>query len=278
MTQISIIVPCYNQAQYLPECLQSVIDQTYSDWECIIVNDGSPDNTEEVALEWIAKDSRIKYIKKENGGLSSARNTGIEIAIGKWILPLDSDDKIGNKYLEFATEVIESNPNIGLVYANAYMFGDQNCAWKLPPYSFKAMLRSNMIYCSALYKKEDWLTVGGYDSKMKHGWEDWEFWINMLGTTKQEVYKLDYVGFYYRIKNNSMIYNLARNEEVIKEKIKYVFKKHIDLYLENFGTYQSLLDTIDDLNYNVYLYKEKVNRFERNPVIKLFKKIYKLFH
>ncbi len=94
MPLISVIVPCYNQAQYLDECLQSVLDQTYQDWECIIVNDGSPDNTEEVAKKWLAKDSRFKYFYKENGGLSSARNAGIKDSIGQFIFFLDFDYKI----------------------------------------------------------------------------------------------------------------------------------------------------------------------------------------
>ena len=76
MHKVSIIVPCYNQAQYLDDCLQSVLDQTYQDWECIIVNDGSPDNTAIIASVWTARDPRFKYIYKENGGLSSARNAG----------------------------------------------------------------------------------------------------------------------------------------------------------------------------------------------------------
>lgn len=66
---VSVIVPCYNQAKYLSEALQSVLDKTYENWECIIVNDGSPDNTEEVAKQWVEKDSRFKYFYKENGGL-----------------------------------------------------------------------------------------------------------------------------------------------------------------------------------------------------------------
>ena len=82
---VSIIVPCYNQAQYLPETLQSVLDQTYTNWECIIVNDGSPDATEAVAQEWCEKDHRFIYLKKENGGLSSARNAGLKIAKGDYI-------------------------------------------------------------------------------------------------------------------------------------------------------------------------------------------------
>ena len=106
---ISIIVPCYNQAQYLPETLQSVLEQDYRHWECIIINDGSPDNTEEVALEWCSKDERFKYFKKENGGLSDARNYGIKHSVGKYILPLDSDDKISKDY---TLEAI----NVGLSY------------------------------------------------------------------------------------------------------------------------------------------------------------------
>lgn len=91
-TAISVIVPCYNQAQFLDECLQSVMDQTFTDWECIIVNDGSTDHTEETAKRWTEKDSRFIYISKENGGISSARNAGLEKAAGKYIQFLDSDD------------------------------------------------------------------------------------------------------------------------------------------------------------------------------------------
>ncbi|MGG5208980.1 glycosyltransferase family 2 protein [Chryseobacterium sp. MIQD13] len=93
-TAISVIVPCYNQAAYLDECLQSLMDQTFTDWECIIVNDGSRDNTEEIAKKWIEKDSRFQYISKENGGISSARNAGLEKASGEYIQFLDSDDTL----------------------------------------------------------------------------------------------------------------------------------------------------------------------------------------
>jgi glycosyltransferase involved in cell wall biosynthesis len=75
--KISVIVPCYNQAIYLDECLQSVLDQTHENWECIIVNDGSTDHTEETAKKWTEKDARFIYIYKKNGGLSSARNAGL---------------------------------------------------------------------------------------------------------------------------------------------------------------------------------------------------------
>ena len=91
---ISVIVPCYNQAQYLDECLQSVLDQSYQNWECIIVNDGSSDDTEEIANKWSKNDERIKYIYKENEGLSSARNLGVKISLGEFIYFIDSDDSL----------------------------------------------------------------------------------------------------------------------------------------------------------------------------------------
>lgn len=106
---VSIIVPCYNQAQYLDEALQSVLDQTYVQWECIIMNDGSTDNTEEVAKKWTENDKRFKYLFQENKGLSSARNFGLENVNGEYIQFLDSDDILDNRKLELSLTEINSN-------------------------------------------------------------------------------------------------------------------------------------------------------------------------
>ncbi len=80
---ISIVVPCFNQGKYLNESLQSVFEQTYSLWECIIIDDGSTDDTRNITKKWLEKDSRFKYFYKENDGLCAARNSGIEIANGE---------------------------------------------------------------------------------------------------------------------------------------------------------------------------------------------------
>lgn len=98
--KISIIVPCYNQAKFLDECLHSVINQTYNNWECILINDGSTDDTEIIAKKWTEKDVRFKYFYKENGGLSSARNAGLKIANGEWIQFLDCDDLLESEKFE----------------------------------------------------------------------------------------------------------------------------------------------------------------------------------
>jgi hypothetical protein len=111
MLKVSIIVPCYKQSQYLPEALKSILNQTYENWECIIINDGSPDNTEEIAKEWIKNDARFKYIYKENGGLSSARNAGLDVANGNYIQFLDADDLIHSTKFEKAVLIASKESN-----------------------------------------------------------------------------------------------------------------------------------------------------------------------
>ncbi len=242
-TKVSIIIPCYNQAAYLDDCLQSVFNQSYTNWECIIVNDGSIDNTEEVALKWVKKDSRFNYLAKENGGLSSARNSGISIANGKLILPLDADDKIANQYIALAINEFQKDSTLKVVYCKAEKFGSDNGLWKLPPFSLINLSKNNMIFCSALFNKSDWELVGGYDTKMIYGWEDWEFWIAILkngGHVKQ----LDYIGFYYRVKDISMVKEL--NSQKKESLLQYMSLKHTDFYISQLGSYKKLNDDLEN--------------------------------
>jgi glycosyltransferase involved in cell wall biosynthesis len=229
MPKISIIVPCYNQAQYLDEALQSVLEQTYTNWECIIVNDGSPDDTEEIAKIWTKKDSRFIYLKKENGGLSNARNAGIDLATGEYILPLDADDKIGKEYIEFALVEFKKDESLKLVYCKAEKFGEEKGLWDLPSYSLKVLALNNIIFCSAIYKKTSWILANGYDSQMALGWEDWEFWIAIL-KDGGKVFRLKQTFFYYRVKRESMILKMEPKTEFLYR--EYIVKKHSIFYLE----------------------------------------------
>ena len=117
---VSVVIPCYNQAIYLSEALDSLLQQTYQNWEAIVVNDGSPDDTENVALGYVEKDKRIKYLCEENAGPSSARNMGIKYAKGEFILPLDADDLIKPEYIEIAIDTFDKNPSIKLVYCQGF--------------------------------------------------------------------------------------------------------------------------------------------------------------
>ena len=222
---ISVIVPCYNQSIYIDECLQSVLDQTYKNWECIIVNDGSPDNTEEVALRWVEKDARFIYLKKENGGLSSARNAGIEKAKGEWILPLDSDDKIGSQYLELGSQQFDNGYTV--IYCEAEFFGDSEGKWNLPDFDIKEFAIQNLIFCTAFYKKSEWEKVKGYDTNMVYGLEDWEFWVSIL-KNQPNVFKIPKTLFYYRQKEQSMLTELISDRK--NQMLYYIEKKHLDFF------------------------------------------------
>jgi glycosyltransferase involved in cell wall biosynthesis len=229
----SIIVPCYNQAEYLDDALQSVLDQTYTNWECIIVNDGSPDNTKEKAEIWVKKDSRFKYIYQENGGLSNARNFGISKSIGVFILALDADDKIASNYTSLALDSFHKDSSLKIVYCKVEKFGEEQGLWQLPEFSHTVLVRGNMIFCSAIYKKADWIAVGGYDENLIYGLEDWEFWIAVL-KTGGAVKCLDYLGFFYRIKLGSMIRSLNTDQRSFSE--KYVHIKHLDFVMANYDS------------------------------------------
>lgn len=160
--KVSVIVPVYNQGEFLAEALDSVLQQTYSNWECVIVNDGSTDNTEEVALDYVNKDGRFRYLYQDNSGVSAARNNGIRHSDGLFILPLDGDDILCPSYLEKAVSRFMLHPETTLVYGKAEFFGDRSGVWDLPEWSWGSFIWENCIYCSAMYKRSDFEAIGGY--------------------------------------------------------------------------------------------------------------------
>ncbi len=223
---VSVIVPCYKQAEYLGETLDSVLKQTYSNWECVIVNDGSPDNTEEVAKLYCKKDSRYRYVSQHNKGLSSARNTGINNSKGKYILPLDADDIIDSTYIEKAVSHFIQFPDTKLVYCKADRFGKDNRDWELPSYEYECFIWDNCIFCSAMYRRCDYDKTNGYNENMVHGLEDWDLWLSLL-KPEDNVYRIDEVLFHYRVKEVSMLTKLAKHEE---SSMIQLYKNHREIY------------------------------------------------
>jgi glycosyltransferase involved in cell wall biosynthesis len=255
--KVSIIIPCYNQAQYLDEALQSVLNQTCTNWECIIVNDGSPDDTEVIASQWVEKDSRFVYLKKQNGGLCSARNYGIEQAKAAFILPLDADDRIAKDYIAMALDSFQENSTLKVVYSKAEKFGYETGLWDLQPFSLRAIAMENMIFCSAMYRKRDWESVGGYDINMIHGFEDWEFWIALL-KNGGNVKRLDIIGFYYRVKPKSMIQMLNKDKK--KKLHEYMSVKHADFFVAQLGSFIDLKLVVERAK-TKWTYKLKNKKF-----------------
>lgn len=227
---VSIIVPCYNQAEYLSDALDSVLSQTYVNWECVIVNDGSSDNSEQTALYYCSKDKRFKYIKQNNQGLAQTRNNGIKESKGTFILPLDADDKIGESYIEIAVTRFIEHPETTLVYCKAELFGTINQPWELPEYNYYSMIWGNSIFCTAMYKRCDYDKTIGYNPNMKYGYEDWDFWLSLLNENSI-VYQINKVLFFYRKKNTSMATTITSSKK--EESYKTLIKNHEKIYLQN---------------------------------------------
>lgn len=267
-SKISIIVPCFNQAHYLSDALSSVLSQTYPEWECIIVNDGSPDNTEDIAFQWIDRDNRFKYLKKENGGLSSARNAGIAATTGEFILPLDADDKIGADYLKEAVHVLREDKEVRIVYGEAEFFGDRNGKWDLPEYTLRKMALSNLIYCSAVFRRSDFNKAGPYDESLKKGLEDWDLWLSIL-KTGGKVIRLPDPYFYYRKVNSGSMVDEMQNAETLDNALKYIYLKHSSFYFELFGNPIKILEEREGLIRDITFYKSGLERLKESKSYKI---------
>lgn len=222
---VSVVIPCYNQAHFMEETVQSVLNSTYASIEIILVNDGSTDNTEEVARQLQNKFENVSYYYQKNSGPSVARNHGIRQANGVYILPLDSDDLISADYISEAVRAFEADEQVKVVYCEAEKFGEKSGKWNLKPFSPALLARDNMIFVSALFKKKDWEKCGGYSEDMIWGREDWEFWIKML-KDGGKVVKLPITGFYYRIRHNSRRKGMTSERK--RKIIAYINRHHSD--------------------------------------------------
>lgn len=226
MPEISVVIPCFNQGRFLDQAIQSVLAQTFHDFEIIVVNDGSTD------LETIEKLNALDYPKTRvfhtaNLGLPGARNLAIRNAAGEFILPLDADDKIAPTYLEVARAVITSDRGIGIVYCKAAFFGEVSIPWNIPEYQFPEILISPRIHCCSLFRKADWESVGGYCEEMIHGWEDYDLWLSLL-EGGLGVHCVSEVLFYYRQHPESMTKEQTVNRH--QELFGKIYERHRDLY------------------------------------------------
>src|ERR1035437_4164919 len=229
---VSVIIPCYNQGKYIEEAIKSVISSTFKNYEIIIVNDGSTDTYTNQILKKFNQPC-IRLIQTKNQGLAEARNTGIKNSEGKYILPLDADDKISSGYMEEAISILESNINIKLVTSEVELFGAASGKMSLLDFSIENLLCQNTFVCSCFYRKDDYNRTTGYNSNMKYGFEDWDFWLSLL-EDGGAVYRIPRVHFFYRIKRHSMVADFAKKAEKLKETRYQIFQNHKDLFSKYF--------------------------------------------
>ncbi len=256
--KLSIIIPCYNSQLTLELTLQSVVEQEFKDWQAIIVNDGSTDATEEIALRWVENDKRIIYYSKLNEGLGKTRNFGITKSSGKYILPLDSDNLIEKTFAKKAVEILDSNDGIGVVHGHAEYFGERTGIWKIDEFNLEKILVGNYIDACAIFRKRLWSQIGGYDEHMPfQGEEDWGLWI-ALGELNVNFYHLNQITFKYFVSSKSMIRSFT--SEMADLNRDYLVKKYSKLYYRIFKKNQT---SINDYYINLKSEKFIINCFTK---------------
>jgi glycosyltransferase involved in cell wall biosynthesis len=181
MTLITIVTPCYNHARYLPEAVESVVAQTHTDWEMIIVDDGSSDGTAEIAQQLIARfpQRRIELLRQANQGLPASRNNAIALARGAYIFPLDADDIIEPDMLSITSTVLDQRPDVGFVYTNTRLFGNQSGILENRRFDAALLRIDCFLHSQSLFRRAAW-EQSGYCAPMVRGHEDWDFWLGLV--------------------------------------------------------------------------------------------------
>jgi glycosyltransferase involved in cell wall biosynthesis len=229
--QVSVVIPAYNQAKYLESAIQSALSQTYQDFEVIVVDDGSTDNTPMVAGKF---GNHIQYIRQENRGLGGARNTGIRKAQGNYIALLDSDDQWLPDFLEKLIASAKQKPEAGVFYCQAQgMDSDGNAlpqlfgGSRLPPGDiYQTLLRANFLIPSTILIRSSIILKAGLFDQSLRSCEDWDLWLRILRNDPGCIF----VGVSeclvrYRLHGKS----LSANSDGMQKAIQTVIEKHFGI-------------------------------------------------
>jgi teichuronic acid biosynthesis glycosyltransferase TuaG len=234
---VSVIMPAFNAERYIEEAINSVISQTYTNWELIVINDGSTDNTLQIANKFVSVDARVKLISQDNKKLGAARNAGILNANGIWIAFLDADDLWMPDKLTKQLLIAKAEPGAGVIFTDGFTFYDNSLQAIQPYETVSGYFTSTVIYkleyqgnyipvLSVLVKKAHIDSIG---LQNVYGCEDWDYWLR-LALHGVSFYGMNEKLFYYRrhssnMSNDNNLMNLAKATVFIKNFKKELFSK-----------------------------------------------------
>ncbi|TDK29989.1 glycosyltransferase family A protein [Luteimonas terrae] len=248
LRKVSVVIPCFNGGATIDEAIRSVHEQTYPNIEIVVVDDGSTDLCTIELLkrsEW----ANTRIVWKDNGGPASARNRGIAESCGEYVLPLDADDRIAATYIEQAVAVLDARADVGVVYCKAMRFGADSGLWMLPDYSERELTIDNVIFVTSLFRKADWTAVEGFSETLKHGVEDYDFWLKIVGGLNRAVVQLDEPLFFYRVQDVSRTTQFNGQRPIVVTTYADIFRNNIAFFARNaeyifehrFGIYDELV-------------------------------------
>lgn len=286
MNLVSIIVPCYNYGHLLPYTLDSILSQSYQNWEAVIIDDGSADNTREVTLSYQQRDPRFRYVHQTNSGLSSARNTGIKNALGDFIIFLDADDLISEEKIRAHVDHFSQSDAIDISYSSALYFAhdrpqefykrsslDQR-PW-MPKISgrgyeaLKELVSGNIMPVSSPCMRRRVIDqLVGFDESLPC-MEDWEYWLRCALNGFSFFYLEDEkCATFIRVQKQSLSKNLVRmadNELGIRKLLTHWLNRQ-HTYLVS----PEQLASLHTLN-SLHAFKAQMRSGNYNSFLKFFK-------
>jgi len=236
---VSVVVTSYNYGRYLRRALDSIAEQTERDFEIVVVDDGSTDDTAQVARQFADAYPRlpVTLIYTRNGGVGRARNLGIAVARGRYITCLDADD-FAPTALQHMRSILDAEPEFTVVRPMLHVFGavDAVWDWMVVPYEFGKLTRRNVVPYCAMYRRDAWEQVGGYSESLG-SWEDWNFWLD-LGRRGHRMTQVMEPLLHHRMSDDGKFAtNLHRKLELIAT----VVGNHPDVYAESVVLAQRIL-------------------------------------
>lgn len=226
---VSILTPAYNAEAFLTDSIESVRQQTFTDFELLVVDDGSTDGTAAIAAQYAARDPRVRVSRQQNLGLPAARNAALARARGRYVALLDSDDMWMPTYLADQIGILERRPDLAILSANAFNFGGAWDGQPLLPAGPAAHLREvtlldlvrveDSVSILTVFRREVADTLGGWDTSFARS-EDYDFWLRALASGFRLAINPQPLAFYRRHANS-----LSSNELAMLRSVQTVLKK-----------------------------------------------------
>lgn len=231
--KVSIITPFYNSGKHFEQTYNCLMNQTFADYEWIIVNDGSTKSEDAALLEKLAgTDCRIRVFHQKNGGQSKAKNYGIAQAATDIIVFIDADDLVENFYLEILYQALEEHPKASWSYTDLVGFAAQEYVW-CKTFSAGRITFNNILVNAAAFRRQAIEAVGGFPEVAKHYDEDWALYLRLLGADMHPVH-IPVIGFWYRKSESGMQQTVRKNEALRAESDRYIgeLAKKVNIHIQ----------------------------------------------
>ena len=251
---LAIVIAYAGEAEFLPETMASIFANSGIS-EIVVGVDTtrtSIDSAESIWAPWILQANEqglsLVLVHSSERGPAAVRNLAIASTNASLILPVDADDRIAEIYCSEILKIYNSkDPEVGIVYGKAELFGNSSGVWNLPAFTVEGIVLENCIYATSAFRKEDWVAVGGYDTGLIYGQEDWDFWLKIIGLGRK-VRFIENVVFHYRIRSGSrseefrgmweqVIWTYDRvcsnNEKLMASQVRTIYHRRIQIELQN---------------------------------------------